>query len=213
MTVFLQTPIFGWRGSRRVLQQMWGEEGIMRSESGWQAAPGSVFRWRGRHRFLQPSGSAEAEIRSGFMTVFLQTPIFSWRGRRRVLQPLGAHKTRCVQVGEEYVASRFRFSVVKSGSHLGCRRRDAQRVEEDATSRLQFAQAAVESGGLSELQTQRCGKATLRRGCLQAPIFSSRWQAAIWAAIRGAEAEQAVASSLRSSVRAGKRRIQQPAGV
>ena len=175
----------------------------MRSESGWQAAPGSVFRWRGRHGVFQPSGSASAEMRSRFNVSFSSDWIFSWRGRRRVLQPLGAHKTRCVQVGEEYVASRFRFSVVKSGSHLGCRRRDAQRVEEDATSRLQFAQAAVESGGLSELQTQRCKEATLRRGCLQAPIFSSSWQAAIWAAIRGAEAEQDVACSFRSSVRAG----------
>ncbi len=112
-----------------------------------------------------------------------------------------------MEEGEEYVSSRFRISVVKSGSHRGCRRRDAQRVEVDATSRLQFAQAAVESGGLSEWQTQRCEEAKLRRCCLQAPIFSSRWQAAIWAAIMGAEAEHDVASSFRSSVRAGRRRI------
>ena len=131
-------------------------------------------------RVLQPSaGSAGAEMRSRFVTVF-----FRRRSSAGVAGVGSCSKCWCAQGtirggGGRVCRLQIPILVVKSRSHLGCRRRDAQRVEEDATSELQFAQAAVECGGLSELQTQRCEEATLRRCCLQAPIFSSRWQAAI----------------------------------
>ena len=154
----------------------------------------------GRRRVWQPSGVQKQRDANMVEEDVASWPRSSGRvGRRRCRQLSGVPSQRCAQVG-----SGCRFQIPGSDLHSslragrrpcrqlsGIRSRDAQKQScAQIASRLR---SSVRVGRRrvwqpSGVQRQRCAEGG--RDCrLQAPIFSSRGQASMSAAIVGAEAE------------------------